>query len=85
MHAMRLYPALNETHNGSVCVLVAQSSPTLCDPMDCSPSDSSGILQARILEWGAIPFSRDLADPGLKPGSPALQADCLQSEPQGKG
>ena len=41
-------------------VLVAQSCPTLCDPMDCSPPDSSvhGILQARILEWAAIPFSR---------------------------
>ena len=37
-------------------VLVAQSCPTLCDPMDCSPQGSSvhGILQARILERGAI-------------------------------
>ena len=44
----------------NVKVLVAQSCPTLCDPMDCSPSVSSvhGILQARILEWVAIPFSR---------------------------
>ena len=35
---------------------VAQSCPTLCDPMDCSPPGSSvqGILQARILEWVAI-------------------------------
>ena len=43
-----------------VKVLVAQSCPTLCDPMDCSPPGSSvhGILQARILEWVAIPFSR---------------------------
>ena len=34
---------------------VAQSCPTLCDPMDCSPSGSSvhGIFQARVLEWGA--------------------------------
>ena len=41
-------------------VLVAQSCPTVCDPMDCSPPGSSvhGILQARILEWVAIPFSR---------------------------
>ena len=40
--------------------LVAQSCPTLCDPMDCNPPGSSvhGILQARILEWVAIPFSR---------------------------
>ena len=43
-----------------VCVLVAQSCPTLCDPMDCSPRGSSvhGIFQARILEWVAISFSR---------------------------
>ena len=42
-----------------VKVLVAQSCPTLCDPMDCSPPGSvHGILQARILEWVAIPFSR---------------------------
>ena len=42
-----------------VYVLVAQSYPTLCDPMDCSPPDSSvyGILQARTLEWVAISFS----------------------------
>ena len=41
-------------------VSVTQSCPTLCDPMDCSPPGSSvhGILQARILEWVAIPFSR---------------------------
>jgi len=38
---------------------VAQSCPTLSDPMDCSPPDSSvhGIFQARVLEWGAIAFS----------------------------
>ena len=43
-----------------VCgVLVTQSCPTLCDPMDCSPPGSSvsGILQARILESIAMPFS----------------------------
>ena len=38
---------------------VAQSCPTLSDPMDCSPSGFSvhGIFQARVLEWGAIAFS----------------------------
>ena len=43
-----------------VVVLVSQSCLTLCDPTDCSPPGSSvcGILQARILEWVAIPFSR---------------------------
>ena len=41
-------------------VLVAQSCPTLCDPRDCSLTDFPvhGILQARILAWLAIPFSR---------------------------
>ena len=39
---------------------VAQSHPTLCDPMDCSPPGSSvhGTLQARILEWVATPSTR---------------------------
>ena len=41
---------------------VAQSCPTLSDPMDCSPPGSSihGIFQARVLEWGAIAFSLHL-------------------------
>ena len=66
---------------------VAQLCPTLCDPVDCSPPGSSvhGILQARILEWVAISFSRgSLPDPGIEPRSPALQADTLTSEPPGK-
>ena len=43
-----------------VCVCVAQLCPTRCNPMNYSPPGSSvnGILQARILEWVAIPFSR---------------------------
>ena len=42
------------------CVLLAQSCPMLCDPLDCSPPGSSvhEIFQARILEWVAISFSR---------------------------
>ena len=45
---------------------VAQSCPTLCDPVDCSLPGSSvhGIFQARVLEWGAIAFSRG-SNPGL--------------------
>ena len=44
---------------------VAQSCPTLCDPVDCSPPGSSvhGILQARVLEWVAISFSRGSSRP----------------------
>ena len=46
-------------------VLVTQSCLTLCDPMDCSLPGSSvhGILQARILEWVGIPFSRGSSQP----------------------
>ena len=46
--------------------LVIQSCPTLCNPMDCRLPDSyvSGIFQARILEWVAISFSRDLPAQG---------------------
>ena len=44
---------------------VAQSGPTLCNPMDCGPPGSSvhGILQATILEWVAISFSRGSSRP----------------------
>ena len=68
-----------------VCVLFAQSCLTLCNPMDCSPLGSSvhEILQARIPEWVAIPFSRDLLDPGIELRSPTLQVDSLPSELQG--
>ena len=47
----------NHTHNE--WVIVTQSCPTLCDPMDCTLTGSfvHGILQARILEWVAISFS----------------------------
>ena len=43
-----------------------------------------GILQARILKWKPFPSPGDLPDRGIKPGSPALQADSLPSEPLGK-
>ena len=48
-----------------VKMLVTQLCSTLCDPMDCSPPGSSvrGILQARILEWVAIPFFRGSSQP----------------------
>ena len=61
---------------------VAQSYLTL----DCSLPGFSihGIFQARVPEWVAISFSGDLSDPGIKPGSPALQAEALPSKPPGK-
>ena len=65
---------------------------TLCNPMDYSLPGSSvhGIFQARILKCIAIPFSRKgdpspgSPDPGIEPGSPALQADSLPPEPPEK-
>ena len=62
-------------------VQVTQSSPTLCNPMDYTVH---GILQARILDWVAFPFSRGLPNPGTEPRSPALQADSLPAELSGK-
>ena len=54
--------------------------------MDCSLPGSSvgGILQARILEWVAVPSSRDLPKPGIEPRSSAVQADSSPTELQGK-
>ena len=65
--------------------VVAQSCPTFCHPMGYSPPGSfvHGILKARILEWVAISFPWGSFHPGIKPGPPTLQADSLQSEPQG--
>ena len=52
---------------------------TLCDPLDCSPPDSSahGILQARILEWLPFPSPGDLPNPGIKPTAPAEQTGSV--------
>ena len=68
------------------CVLVAELCPTLSDPKDCRPPGSSvhGISQARILERVAIPFSGDLPDPRIEPGSPALAGGFFTTEPLGK-
>ena len=72
---------------GPTCVsmLVGQSCPTLCDPVDYNPPGPSvhGFLQARILEWVAIPSPEDFPNPEIKPMSPALQAVSLLSEPDG--
>ena len=65
----------------TVKVEVTQSCLILCDSMDFTVH---GILQARILEWVAFPFSRDLPNPGTESRSPILQADSLPAEPQGK-
>ena len=69
-----------------VCVSCSVMTDSATPWTVCSPPGSSvhEILQARILEWVAIPFSRGFPDPGNEPWSPALQADSLLSEPAGK-
>ena len=64
---------------------VAQSCPTLCDLMDCSPPGSP-VGFSKPEYWSGLPFPspRDLPEPGIEPRSPALQADTLLSEPPGK-
>ena len=54
---------------GNIYCLVAKSCPTLCDPINCCLPGSSvhEIPQVRILEWVAIPFSRNLPDLGIIP------------------
>ena len=76
---MKASPPTIRRSSYTACVLVAQSCPTLCDLMDCSPPGSSvhEILQAGILEWIAISYTaypaynlkgipeRPVKDPGL--------------------
>ena len=56
------------------CVWVAKWCLTLCDPVDCSPTDSSvhGIFQARYWSGLLFPSPGDLSDPGTEPSSPQL-------------
>ena len=64
----------SKVYENEVKVLVTQSCPTLCDPMNCSLPGSSvqGILQARILEWVGRYFllQRIVPTQGLNPGIP---------------
>ena len=66
--------------------MVAQSCPTLCNPMDYSLQGSSvhGTFQTRY--WSGLPFPSpgDLSHPAIEPRSPALPAGSLPSEPPGK-
>ena len=60
-------------------VKATQPCLTLRNPMDCTVR---GILQVRILEWVAFPFSRGFPNLGIKPMCPALQADSLPAKSQ---
>ena len=69
-----------------VKVIVTKLCLTFCDPMDCSQPGSSvhGILQQEYWRGLTFPSPEDLPNPGIKPRSPALQADSLPLEPPGK-
>ena len=57
--------------------------PTVCDPLDCSPPDSSvhGIIQTRILEWVAVSFSREsCASPVIKLEVCFVTTESIRSE-----
>ena len=67
-------------HERDVKVKVAQSCLLFATPW----TSVHGILQARILEWVVFPLSKGLPNPDFHLRSPALQADSLPAEPQGK-
>ena len=82
-----IFPVHEDTTCGKQCALCAKSFQTLCDPVDCSPPGSSvhGILQARILEWVAMPSFKGSSQLGDQTRSPTLLADFfLPFEPPGK-
>ena len=72
---------------GHCCAVLLCLASQLCliftTPVACQAHLSMWILQARVLEWVAMPFSRGSSNPGIKPRSPTLQVDSLPAEPQG--
>ena len=70
----------------SICVLDTELCPTLCNPQTvaCQAPLSRGF--SRQEHWTGLPFPSpgDPPNPGIEPGSPALQADSSPSEPAGK-
>ena len=67
-------------------VLVSQSCPTLCDPVDYVCQAPLSMEFFRQEYWNGLPFPSPgyLPNPGIEPSSPALQAGSLPSEPPGK-
>ena len=67
-----------------VKTFVTQLCMTLCNPMDCSPCQAPLSMEfSRQEYWSGLPFSSPgyIPDPEIEPGSPALKADALSSEP----
>ena len=66
-----------------VCVLVPHLCPTLADPVDVAHQAALSKEFSGQEYWSGLPFSSpgELPDPGIKPGSSALQTDSWPSEP----
>ena len=64
---------------------VAQSCPTLCDPVGVAYQAPPSMGFSRQEYWSGLPFLSpgDLPDPGIKPGSPALAGSFFTTEPAG--
>ena len=71
-----------------VKVLVTQSCPTLCDPMDCTVAHQAPLFMefSREEYWSGLPFSPpgDFTDPGIEPTSPSLAGEFFTTAPPGK-
>ena len=89
-----MFKSSAHSNNTVVCFLfaelkvkseMAQSCPTLCDPVDCSPPAPPPMGFSRQEYWSGLPFPSpgDLPNPGIEPRFLALQADTLTSEPPG--
>ena len=83
-HLIQLPPTF--LHKVLSISVVAQSCPTLCNPMDAAHQSPLSMGFSRQEHWSGLPFpsSGDLPDPGIEPGSSTSQADALPSEPPGK-
>ena len=70
----------------NVCVLHAQSCPLFANPWTVAYQALPSMGFSRQEYWSGLPFPSpgDFPNPGIKPGSPALQTDALLSEPLGK-
>ena len=87
---IHVHPVGDTSHkylvNNSGSCSIIQSCLTLCNPLDYSPTGSSvhGILQARILEWVAIPFSRGSSWPRDRTHVSSIACGFFTTEPPGK-
>ena len=84
---MQLISSTNTGHENSALMhSIAQSCPSLCDPMDCGPPGSSvhGIFQAKYQSGLPFPPPRDISDPGTEHTCLGLAGGFFTTEPPGK-